>query len=56
MKVLLDIKTCYGKIYTREIQVNDQKHLENYLAKANRDHSYSKIIGIHYDDSVIKGK
>ena len=55
MKVSLDIKSKYGKLYTKEIMVKDQNHLDNYLAKANRDHSDNKIVGVHYnkdEDSV----
>jgi len=42
MKVSLDIKNKYGKLYTKEIMVKDQNHLDNYLAKANRNHSDNK--------------
>lgn len=54
MKVSLDIKKANGDIYTRNIVVNDDRHLSNYLRKAARDESESKIIGVHKEDDSDK--
>lgn len=56
MKVSLDIRNKYGKLYTRDIVVKDKKHLDNYLAKANLDHLNNKIVGVHYDEDSVKDK
>jgi len=54
MKVSLDIKKANGDVYTRDIVVNDDRHLSNYLRKAARDESESKIIGVHKEDDIDK--
>jgi hypothetical protein len=47
MNVSLDIKTIFGKYLTRDIVVQDEKHLNNYIAKAEREWK-ENIIGVHY--------
>jgi len=47
MNVSLDIKTIFGKYLTRDIVVQDEKHLNNYIAKAEREWNW-KVIGVHY--------
>jgi hypothetical protein len=46
MKVRIDTKNWLGNYGSRVKEFENQRHLDNYLAKANKDHSTSKIIGV----------
>lgn len=46
MKVRIDTKNWLGNYGSRVKEFENQRHLDNYLAKANKDHSRSKIIGV----------
>lgn len=50
MKVRIDIKNWSGNYRSYVRDFNDERHLNNYLNKANKDHSMSKIIGVEVID------
>jgi hypothetical protein len=54
MKVSLDIKMPNGNDKTKDIVVNDENHLNNYISKIERNGKAS-VVGVHYnkdEDSV----
>lgn len=54
MKVRIDIKNWSGNYRSYVRDFNDERHLNNYLNKANKDHSMSKIIGVEVIDKEDK--
>jgi hypothetical protein len=54
MKVRIDIKNWSGNYRSYVRDFNDDRHLNNYLNKANKDHGTSKIIGVEVIDKEDK--
>lgn len=50
MKVRLDVKNWLGNYSSSVREFHNERHLSNYLNKANKDHRFFKIIGVEVID------
>ena len=54
MKVRIDIKNWSGNYRSYVRDFKNERHLNNYLNKANKDHTMSKVIGVEVIDKQDK--